>query len=30
VFAVFYRILSAAPLLGAASYAKWMWLDGWR
>lgn len=30
VFAVFYRILSAAPLLGAASYVKWMWFDGWR
>jgi len=30
VFTVFYRILSAAPLLGPASYAKWMWLDGWR
>jgi dolichyl-phosphate-mannose-protein mannosyltransferase len=30
VFGVFYKILSAAPLLGAKSYDKWMWLDGWR
>jgi dolichyl-phosphate-mannose-protein mannosyltransferase len=30
VFGVFYKILSAAPLLGPDSYAKWMWLAGWR
>jgi dolichyl-phosphate-mannose--protein O-mannosyl transferase len=30
VFALFYRILAAAPLLGADSFAKWTWLAGWR
>lgn len=30
ICAVFYPILSAAPLQGEMSFAKWMWLDGWR
>jgi dolichyl-phosphate-mannose--protein O-mannosyl transferase len=29
-FAVFYKVLSAAPLDGAMSFAKWTWLAGWR
>jgi len=30
LFALFYKVLSAAPLEGAASFAKWTWLVGWR
>ena len=30
LFAWFYPILSAAPLEGAHSFARWMWLDSWR
>ena len=30
MFAIFYKILSAAPLEGPMSFAKWMWLAGWR
>jgi dolichyl-phosphate-mannose--protein O-mannosyl transferase len=30
LFAVFYKVLSAAPLEGAMSFAKWTWLEGWR
>jgi dolichyl-phosphate-mannose-protein mannosyltransferase len=30
MFAVFYPILSAAPLAGANSYEFWMWLHSWR
>ncbi|MBA4044535.1 MAG: phospholipid carrier-dependent glycosyltransferase [Erythrobacter sp.] len=30
LFAVFYEVLSAAPLDGAMSFAKWTWLAGWR
>lgn len=30
LFAVFYKVLSAAPLEGAMSFAKWTWLAGWR
>jgi len=30
MFAVFYKITAAMPLEGADSYAKWMWLVGWR
>jgi dolichyl-phosphate-mannose--protein O-mannosyl transferase len=30
LFAVFYPILSAAPLEGPQSFAHWMWLDSWR
>jgi dolichyl-phosphate-mannose--protein O-mannosyl transferase len=30
LFAVFYKVLSAAPLDGAMSFAKWTWLAGWR
>ena len=29
-FALFYPILSAAPLEGPMSFAKWAWIDGWR
>ena len=29
-FALFYKILAAAPLLEAASFIKWAWLAGWR
>lgn len=30
LFALFYKALSAAPLEGAMSFAKWTWLPGWR
>jgi dolichyl-phosphate-mannose--protein O-mannosyl transferase len=30
LLALFYRILAAAPLEGAASFLKWAWLAGWR
>ena len=30
VFAVFFPILTAAPLEGERSFEYWMWLDGWR
>ncbi len=30
LFALFYKVLSAAPLEGAMSFAKWAWLMGWR
>lgn len=30
MFAVFYKVLAAAPLEGAMSFAKWTWLVGWR
>ncbi|HWK41667.1 MAG TPA: phospholipid carrier-dependent glycosyltransferase [Croceibacterium sp.] len=30
MFAVFYPILSAAPLAGRGSYEFWMWLRSWR
>lgn len=30
LFAVFYKVLSAAPLEGAMSFAKWTWIVGWR
>jgi dolichyl-phosphate-mannose-protein mannosyltransferase len=30
LFAVFYKVLTAAPLDGAMSFANWMWLDTWR
>ena len=30
LFAVFYKVLSAAPLDGAMSFATWTWLAGWR
>lgn len=30
MFAVFYPILSAAPLDGPMSFAKWTWIAGWR
>lgn len=30
LFALFYKVLAAAPLDGAASFAKWTWLAGWR
>jgi len=30
LFALFYKVLSAAPLDGAMSFAKWTWLAGWR
>jgi len=29
-FALFYKILAAAPLMGEASFLKWAWLTGWR
>lgn len=30
LFALFYKVLAAAPLDGAMSFAKWTWLMGWR
>lgn len=30
LFALFYKVLAAAPLEGAMSFAKWTWLAGWR
>ena len=30
LFAVFYRILSAAPLEGPMSFTAWTWIAGWR
>ncbi|MEQ5786291.1 phospholipid carrier-dependent glycosyltransferase [Erythrobacter sp. NFXS35] len=30
LFALFYKVLAAAPLDSAASFAKWTWLVGWR
>jgi dolichyl-phosphate-mannose--protein O-mannosyl transferase len=30
LFALFYKVLSAAPLEGAMSFAKWAWIAGWR
>ncbi|MDZ4137922.1 MAG: phospholipid carrier-dependent glycosyltransferase [Erythrobacter sp.] len=30
LFTLFYKVLSAAPLEGAMSFAKWAWLMGWR
>ncbi len=30
LFALFYKILAAAPLAGAMSFANWAWLAGWR
>lgn len=30
LFALFYKVLAAAPLEGAASFAQWAWLAGWR
>ena len=30
LFALFYKVLAAAPLEGAMSFAKWTWLVGWR
>ncbi|MET4131178.1 dolichyl-phosphate-mannose-protein mannosyltransferase [Porphyrobacter sp. MBR-155] len=30
LFALFYKVLGAAPLEGAMSFAKWAWLMGWR
>lgn len=30
IFALFYPILSAAPLDDPMSFTKWMWLDSWR
>lgn len=30
LFALFYKVLAAAPLEGAMSFAKWTWLTGWR
>lgn len=30
LFALFYKVLAAAPLLGADSFAKWTWIAGWR
>ncbi|MBI1404207.1 MAG: phospholipid carrier-dependent glycosyltransferase [Porphyrobacter sp.] len=30
LFAVFYKILAAAPLAGPQSFAKWTWIAGWR
>jgi dolichyl-phosphate-mannose-protein mannosyltransferase len=30
LFAVFYKVLAAAPLAGATSFANWTWLAGWR
>ncbi|MEM6267046.1 MAG: phospholipid carrier-dependent glycosyltransferase, partial [Pseudomonadota bacterium] len=29
-FAVFYKVLAAAPLDGPLSFADWAWLQGWR
>ncbi|MEE4316492.1 MAG: phospholipid carrier-dependent glycosyltransferase [Erythrobacter sp.] len=30
IFALFYKILAAAPLESADSFVKWTWLAGWR
>jgi dolichyl-phosphate-mannose--protein O-mannosyl transferase len=30
LFAIFFPILTAAPLEGPMSFAKWSWLEGWR
>ncbi|HSJ77144.1 MAG TPA: phospholipid carrier-dependent glycosyltransferase, partial [Erythrobacter sp.] len=30
LFAVFYKVLAAAPLEGVNSFLKWTWLAGWR
>ncbi|MEE4155047.1 MAG: glycosyltransferase family 39 protein [Erythrobacter sp.] len=30
VFALFHKILSAAPLDGPMSFADWTWIEGWR
>ncbi len=30
MFAVFFKILSAAPLAGPMSFADWTWISGWR
>lgn len=30
MFALFYKVLSAAPLDGEMSFAKWAWIAGWR
>jgi len=30
MFALFYKILAAAPLDGPMSFADWTWLAGWR
>lgn len=30
IFALFYRIIAAALLLGPDSFAKWAWIAGWR
>lgn len=30
LFALFYKVLAAAPLESAMSFAKWMWLASWR
>ena len=30
VFALFYKVIAAAPLEGPMSFAKWAWLAGWR
>ncbi len=30
MFAVFFKILTAAPLVGPMSFADWTWISGWR
>jgi hypothetical protein len=30
LFALFFKVLTAAPLEGPMSFAKWTWLVGWR
>jgi dolichyl-phosphate-mannose--protein O-mannosyl transferase len=30
LFAVFFQIMTAAPLDGPMSFAKWTWFTGWR
>lgn len=30
LFALFYKVLAAAPLEGAMSFANWTWIAGWR
>ena len=30
LFAIFYPILTAAPLAGADSFMTWAWISGWR
>lgn len=30
MLAVFYKVLAAAPLDGAMSFTRWMWIAGWR